>query len=671
MFHNSRPEYRRDIDGLRAVAVLSVVIYHVFPSWLPGGFAGVDVFFVVSGFLISTLIFKSLDAGKFSFADFYVRRIKRIFPSLSIVLLAILIFGWRNLLPDEFELLGRHLAASAGFVQNFILEGEAGYFDTASEYKPLLHIWSLGIEEQFYLVFPLAIYAVWKVNKRWVFYLIIAGISISFALNFFGPHSLRRNPVSTFFSPHTRLWEFLAGTLLAYASLRDTTMRAAIPSWISARLNFQYSAPAAADTVAFIGLGLVVSAFVLLEGTREFPGAKALLPVLGTILVIMSGPDSRIKQAILGNKPIVFIGLISYPLYLWHWPLVAFARIFNDGVLALTHQIAVIVASIVLATATYLFIERPIRSGHAHAVLKAVGLVIVVAAIGVVGLAIESNYGYPSESFQKAKDQLNWNDEWLRIPDCHKKFGVDEAVEHCVVSDASDGSVLLIGDSHSNHLWPGLNEALPGKVVNLFLSGCAPFPDLDVNHNGQCPNRVAKIYEYIERQQKRTTIIIAGFHLLYYSGYGVGRDPRRMTIRYRDLTGKNAYLASLEAALRRLTDQGRRVVFVADFPELGFDPITCFDDLLSRLGGRLARSPCAIPRESHEARRSDFINRLAPILKKFPTVVLFDPLEALCDDRFCWGMRGETFLYRDGDHLSFQGSRAVATALRRSVLKAE
>jgi peptidoglycan/LPS O-acetylase OafA/YrhL len=212
----SHPKYRPDIDGLRAVAVLSVLGFHAFPDVLKAGFIGVDIFFVISGYLISSIIFENIDRGSFSFGQFYGRRIQRIFPALSLVLASCLIFGWFGLLEDEFKQLGKHVAAGAGFVSNFVLWQESGYFDNAAELKPLLHLWSLAIEEQFYIVWPVLLLMVWR--RKLLFWLVFAGLLIgSFAISVY---LVRVDRVAAFYFPGSRVWELLAGVLLAYLAIR-------------------------------------------------------------------------------------------------------------------------------------------------------------------------------------------------------------------------------------------------------------------------------------------------------------------------------------------------------------------------------------------------------------------------------------------------------------------
>lgn len=213
--HLSHPKYRPDIDGLRAIAVLAVVAFHAFPNLVKGGFIGVDVFFVISGYLISTIIFENLDKGTFTFSEFYARRIKRIFPALILVLVACLIFGWFVLLADEYNQLGKHIVAGAGFISNIVFWNEAGYFDNIADTKPLLHLWSLGIEEQFYIVWPLLLWCTWK-RKLNLFTITVIFAITSFVLNLKG---IKQDAVATFYAPYTRFWELLTGSLLAWVAL--------------------------------------------------------------------------------------------------------------------------------------------------------------------------------------------------------------------------------------------------------------------------------------------------------------------------------------------------------------------------------------------------------------------------------------------------------------------
>jgi peptidoglycan/LPS O-acetylase OafA/YrhL len=322
--HLSHPKYRADIDGLRAAAVIAVVMFHAFPSTLSGGFLGVDVFFVISGFLISTIIFGSLERRAFSFTEFYARRARRIFPALLIVLVAVYAFGWFALVDAEYKQLGKHVAGAAAFVANVVFWREAGYFDTTASAKPLLHLWSLGIEEQFHLLWPML---AWTARKRPRHLLILTALLavVSFGINVV---TVKTNSVAAFYLPHTRIWELLCGSLLAWLSLRGSA---------GAASSIAGAAPSIHVTGGIAHLPSIAGALLLAGGIwrinqeLSFPGIWALVPVAGTLLLIAAGPSAVINRTLCSWRPMVWIGLISYPLYLWHWPLLSFARIVESG----------------------------------------------------------------------------------------------------------------------------------------------------------------------------------------------------------------------------------------------------------------------------------------------------------------------------------------------------
>jgi peptidoglycan/LPS O-acetylase OafA/YrhL len=389
--HLSHPKYRPDIDGLRAVAVLAVVTFHAFPTWMKGGFLGVDVFFVISGFLISTIIFENLDRGTFSFSEFYVRRVRRIFPALVVVLLACLGFGWFVLLADELNQLGKHVAASAGFVSNFVSGSEAGYFDNSAETKPLLHLWSLGIEEQFYIVWPLLLWFAWK-RKFNLLTLAVVVALVSFYLNVKG---MKHDSVATFYSPQARFWELLCGSILAWFVLYKKNSFANIFSksggWLAKviyRQEIKSDGRRLPSVLSLLGCLLLAYGFWNTSNTLSPPGTWALVPVLGAVSIILAGPKAWINRNILSNQIAVWFGLISFPLYLWHWPLLSFARIVENEEPSLTIRITAVVLSVALAWLTVTLIEKPFRFGSQRIGLKVATLCGSVFVIGITGLVV-------------------------------------------------------------------------------------------------------------------------------------------------------------------------------------------------------------------------------------------------------------------------------------------
>ncbi len=357
----SKAAYRPDVDGLRAIAVLAVLAYHAFPDLLPGGFVGVDVFFVISGFLISGILLSDLDRGKFSLRKFYARRVRRIFPALLVILAACGIFGWFALFPDEFQQLGKHIAGGAAFASNLTLWGETGYFDNAAETKPLLHLWSLGIEEQFYIAWPLLLFGAYRLRWSVLTFLPLLALA-SFLVNVVG---LDRYPTATFYSPASRAWELAIGGILAgFASKGiDLFGGPSLRSLSSLRPLESRGSPLRRSLFSTAGLALLLLSLVRISEATPFPGWWALAPTIGTALVLGAGADAWPNRFLLSSRPMVWIGLISYPLYLWHWPLLSFARIVESATPALVIRMAALVLSFGLATLTYLWVEKPIRFG--------------------------------------------------------------------------------------------------------------------------------------------------------------------------------------------------------------------------------------------------------------------------------------------------------------------
>jgi peptidoglycan/LPS O-acetylase OafA/YrhL len=314
---NPSPKYRPDIDGLRAIAIMLVLAFHAFPNWSPGGFIGVDVFFVISGFLITSTILNELDDGRFSIIRFYGRRFRRIVPALALVLVASWMAGYLFFSPEDFSRLGKHLIAGASFTSNLLLNREAGYFDSASDLKPFLHLWSLGVEEQFYVLWPiilmLSFFARWNL-------LYVTGILLiaSFALNV---GTIKENHSNVFYLLPGRLWELLVGCGVAINQFRRPTQRAS-------------TKPIIGVFISLISLSALFMGAAFFNKHSIFPDWRALVPTIASMLFILSGPHAWFNRIILSNPLLIGIGLISYPLYLWHWPILSVARIIQE-----THQL--------------------------------------------------------------------------------------------------------------------------------------------------------------------------------------------------------------------------------------------------------------------------------------------------------------------------------------------
>jgi peptidoglycan/LPS O-acetylase OafA/YrhL len=482
----ARPAYRADIDGLRAVAVLSVVGFHLFPQWVRGGFVGVDIFFVISGFLISTLILQHVERDAFSFVDFYSRRVRRIFPALLLVLALSFAAGWLVLLPEEFEQLGKHIAGGAGFASNFVLWNESGYFDSAAATKPLLHLWSLAIEEQFYLVWPLLLWLPQK--NRWaLFAIVITVAALSFGLNLRAVHAER---VAAFYSPQTRFWELMIGAALACALLFGPGLRGRTRDGVMALLSL-------------LGATSVVAGVALITQEKPFPGWWALAPTLGAAFLIASGPRAWLNRNVLSNRGLVWIGLISYPLYLWHWALLSFAHILAGEFPSRGTRFTIAVASVLLAWFTYRLIEAPIRFG-AHGRAKAVALAGVMAAVGLTGYGAYRAEGMAfrlPESLQQVQGDA-WN-RYARVGTCTLKTTQTEFGPECI--EQQRPLVALWGDSHAGALYPGLLELQQGRhdfgIIQLNQAGCPPILDVTPEFKKEC-----------DAVNRKALAIVAGHH---------------------------------------------------------------------------------------------------------------------------------------------------------------
>ncbi|KTD39329.1 O-antigen acetylase [Legionella nautarum] len=493
----SHSQYRPDIDGLRAIAVLSVVCFHAFPTLLKGGFVGVDIFFVISGFLISKIILENLANNSFSFVDFYSRRIKRIFPALIFVLISCYIFGWFMLLGDEYKQLGKHMASCAGFISNFTFWGEAGYFDNVAETKPFLHLWSLAIEEQFYIIWPLLLWLAYK-RKSNLLILTLIIISISFGFNVANVH---RHRIEVFYSPISRFWELLTGALLAYLSLNPIKWTAILKFRFhdkNRHLILAHEQKTLAHYQSLFGFILISLALLLIDKRKNFPGWWALLPCIGSFHIIAAGPQAWLNRIILSNPIMRWLGLISYPLYLWHWPLLSFGHIFLGELIPTKISLILIAFSIVFAWLTYQFIEKPLRFSRQSKVK--VGLVFTIFLIGFLGYQTDKYDGflfrlkdrgeyadffensYPRLKYiaqnkigQKYRNECNFYDVDAYEHEHATMVPMPSIAKSCQTAK-TELSIFLWGDSHAQHLYYGLAKTLPNdiSILQVASSACQP-----------------------------------------------------------------------------------------------------------------------------------------------------------------------------------------------------
>ncbi len=661
----THPKYRADIDGLRAVAVLAVICFHAFPQVLQGGFIGVDIFFIISGFLISNILLGSLKKGAFSFKEFYIRRILRIFPALIVMLSVCYCIGWLVLLPKEFQQLGKHMVGGAGSVSNLFFWQEAGYFDNSAATKPLLHLWSLGVEEQFYLVWPCLLLLAWKrnINALTIVACIIAG---SFAVNVYTVHT---DAVQSFYSPVARFWELLLGGLLAYIQLHNIRLEPRVRQSINSLLSMftVRRLPAAnpvtlQNSLSILGVFLIILAAIIVDKKNLFPGWWALLPTLGAYLVIAAGPLSVMNHRLLSLRPLVWVGLISYPLYLWHWPLLSFATIMEGKTPSLAIRVTAVALAFVLAWLTYHFVERPIRFGkRSKSRISALSfLMILLAALGNVAY-LKGNVRSSTltkemvAQIEKLSFKLHF-DKWSPCPN-------EADTWNCkILNPHKPPGIALIGDSHSVHLASGLAELdtiISQNIISRNGNGCLPVFELEWGGKPyySCEDDVInKALEEAIQSKSIKMIMLSGYAVWKIRPINDELHPEEVSA---GQVNENAAILekALDQTLSRLVASGKKIVFFDDTPVLDFEPTECVAIRPLYLWDHTSKEPCALSRSIVDQRNVEYNRIIRSAQKAFPTVKFVNLSDYLCDQDLCYAMKDGILLYRDHSHLSADGSR--------------
>jgi len=637
--------YRPDIDGLRAIAILAVVAYHAFPNIFYAGFIGVDIFFVISGYLITSVIFSGLVKEEFSFFDFYTKRVRRIFPALLIALTFLLLVGWIGFTANIYEGVGQHIRGASTFTSNFLLWRESGYFDRSADTKPLLHLWSLGIEEQFYLLWPLLLYFLYKFKKN-LFLFTVVFMVFSFSIN---AHQIYGDKVGAFYAPYGRVWELLIGASLA---LYECTYKGDSSQKIVGNFFVSFA--------PFIGAVFILIGFIWIDEASLFPGFFALLPTLGAFLIIL-GRSSWVNTRFLSNKILVWFGLISYPLYIWHWILLSTAKLVINPSLEIEITITIILLSVALAWLTYKFFELPIRSIQPSK--SSAVLISLMVFVGICGHVIAVNDGF------KGRYKANDNDRVIRVVpadkvhpnliNCSNIFGSlsgnSKAYSTCIATSKNPNFVIL-GDSHANHLLYGFansEDLFWQNTMLLSTASCAPaigFSDT----SKWCPAALEVSLNEIAKNSNIKTIVIAS------SKYTNGTDYLSLLNGYRKTISN---LVSLE----------KRVIFFIDPIGLpldqtfhGYDPEACIIDKGLYLKALMQRVPdwcngiqMASYNFSNEKGLDVYWKFINELKREFPNVIFYDPNRILCNKDVCSVFNDGKLLYEDFGHLSIYGSKFI------------
>lgn len=655
--HDSK--YRPDIDGLRALAVVAVVLYHCWPLWFVSGFIGVDIFFVISGYLITGILLNQLEQGKFSILDFYSRRVRRIFPALLVVLLATLAFSWFILLQDEFALVGKHIAAGGGFVSNLVLWAESGYFDHAANTKPLLHLWSLGVEEQFYFLWPIIL---WTVFHRRINFLLVTAVIfvISMAANVL---LVQSNPTAAFYSPLTRFWELMVGGVGAYLHLHHA-------AW-SARQR-------KAGSIA--GALLLLAGFAFIKPQGVFPGWWALLPVAGTFLLIMAGPAAFINRRLLGNKVASGIGLISYPLYLWHWPLLSFAFIIYGEKPSYQLKVALMAGAVVLAYLTYRLVEIPLRrQASRHRVRVVSGLVAGMAAMALVGIGVQAGVVrerinvHGSDAYLAALNDFDFPGKTF-VPYRYNGLVFQK------LNGQAPGLTVFIGDSLVQQYGPRIEQQLgkdPARYNSVIFAtggGCPPIIHtirLPLIRFPLCPKTMETAFDLAARPEVSTVVIGAAWYVHFANWNNeIQYDTGSKRLPFPSGEAHELAYASFKSTLQSLHDKGKRVYLIMQPPGgEPFDPRNMYEG--SRFGA-------IYPREKIDPFSLDKFNRanaaprerLLAIAQATGTLVI-EPGKFLCREGLCPVLNSAGVPnYTDPLHMRPEYTRHMVTYLDQTMVPA-
>jgi peptidoglycan/LPS O-acetylase OafA/YrhL len=659
--------YRPDIDGLRAMAVLTVMAFHAFPESVKGGFIGVDVFFVISGFLITKLIQSGLDNQHFRFSAFYASRVRRLFPSLLVVLLSCLFLGWFALLSDEYKLLGKHISATAVLIPNWILWSDSGYFDYAAHSKPLLHLWSLGVEEQFYLCWPLTFCLLYRHRFN-----VLGATCILLLCSFFlNLYMIEKYPSANFFWPFTRAWELLAGSLLAQLMHSGFGVSGARKAKLADNRLLKQS-------ISILGVLMLSVGLLVIDQEKRFPGSLALLPVIGTLLIIAAGPHSWFNQTVLSHRLLVGIGLISYPLYLWHWPLLSFATILEQNQPAWQVRSLCIAVAFLLSWLTYVCIERPARFGR-HLKAKTYSLIALMLITACLGFATYVSEGFKSR-FANQLIEVQIADLTFDMPTSSDWYcsQVSNEGPRCLASGPAPTAVVM-GDSHALTIYPGLVARFQSKGQTLALyggsDGCPPLLNVVIQDIGgdvrNCLQKGTQAILRIIQDPAIKEVILTSRGPMYTTGQGFGDIESSQfgtwVLHFEGeergfRSNEQVFLKGLASTLDALKAADKKITFLHDVPELGFDIRSCFSFRPMALSNQV-KMPCAVAKSDFLARTEIHRAAVDQILSARPEVKVIDLAQALCEDQWCFGAKNDVLLYMDDDHLSRRGAEYVVRQL--------
>ena len=648
-------KYRAEIDGLRALAVLPVILFHAGFEWFSGGFVGVDVFFVISGYLIATIIISEMAEGKFSIVNFYERRARRILPALFFVMAACLPFAWLWLTPSDLKDFGQSLVAVSTFSSNFLFWLESGYFDTAVELKPLIHTWSLAVEEQYYILFPIFLMLTWRLGIKWVLILLSVVFLLSLGVAQWGAYY---KPSATFFLLPTRGWELLVGVFAAFFL----------------KLNAHSKSHIVNQALSLLGFGMIVYSIVAFDKTTPFPSLHALIPTIGTGLLILFALPKTLIHKLLSLKFIVGIGLISYSAYLWHQPLLAFARHRLLGDVSDFILIVLCIASLVMAWFSWKFVEAPFRNRKTLTRKKVFFFSIVCMVLfSSLGISMQLKNGY--------EDRVSFSEELANsfksppLENCFDTPFNHSAEEWGCILGRSEGeiNIILFGDSHSLSLKTLIDQKAKEKDVKVFYtgsSGCLPFLGIYPQRNDQYENNCnllnERIFELAKSNDVDGIILSARWSYYTYGNYGfsgaqlISNSPEGPFSLQHSI---DTFNSALEDTVNNYNSIDVPIHLITQPPHQKYPPQSVYF--------KIAKGMDSV--ESLSVRRHDF-DRLNEIpintfYKYENKLNIYNITDLFCDEYLCpIGERDRSFYY-DEDHLSTDGALKLEKVIEKILSK--
>lgn len=651
-------KYRAEIDGLRAIAVIPVILFHAGFLLFEGGFVGVDIFFVISGYLITSILLEDINNENF-FVNFYCRRARRILPALFVLVLFCVPVAWILLLPDDLLSFMNSVVGVATFSSNILFWSESGYFDQAAELKPLLHTWSLAVEEQYYFLFPVFLYGFWRFGRNRVFWLIVIFAIISLALS---EWAWRNKPNANFFLAPTRAWELLAGSIAAFIVQK----RGIVPN----------------NTLAILGFSAIIFSIFAYDKTTPFPSIYALVPTMGVVLIILFADENTHVAKILNSRLLVGIGLISYSAYLWHQPLFVFTRMltFSDPSMAL--MIGVIILTLILAYLSWRFVEMPFRD------IKLIDTkTLFLCTLPVSAFLIGLGGCYHMNIIPHKTVNISWLPENTQVPE---KFGgiiqdgwgcsARDPFSSCVIGNTNaQNAIVIAGDSHARVLTEAAqfySADKDFKLIDLTAGGCPFFLDLNVYVNGylskHCEASLQTSRMEFLKQLPASIVLLHARYPLYIIGDGFdnligGKEPSRSYYSAKHQTDDHELrYAQIEDAFEqtvgKLLEYGHKVVIVGTVPSNGWNPIHRLlkvEQTSINIKPQDVWNLMKIPLATIKDRNQLAEQAIERIKIKYPDVGYINPQDIFCDDSYCNSITATQILYSDGDHLSFEGTKLL------------